>query len=127
MSETKTILIADDSRVAAHLLSEIVESIDTCEVIGNATSGEAAIEMYNNLKPDLVTMDLSMPGIGGMEAIRRIIADDPDAKIVVVSSLGGAQDKLLEALEAGALSVVSKPFDEDKAISVFKKLLGIKS
>lgn len=126
MSETKKILIADDSRVAAHLLTEIVESIEGCEVIDVATSGEDSIEKYNRYNPDLVTMDLSMPGIGGMEAVRRIIAEHPEARIIVVSSLGGAQDKLLEALEAGALSVISKPFDEDKAINVFKKLLGIK-
>ncbi len=126
MGETKKILIADDSRVAAHLLSEIIESIEGCEVIDNAVTGEQAIEFYDKYKPDLVTMDLSMPGIGGMEAVKRIIASDPGAKIVVVSSLGGAQDKLLEALEAGALSVVSKPFDEEKAINVFKKLLGLK-
>lgn len=125
MSAAKKILIADDSRVAAHLLSEIIESIDGCEIAGHATSGEDAIEKYKELKPDLVTMDLSMPGIGGMEAIRQIVASDLAAKIVVVSSLGGSQDKLLEALEAGALSVVSKPFDEDKAIGVFKKLLGL--
>lgn len=122
---SKKILIADDSRVAAHLLGEIVESIEECEVVDNARSGEDAISMYDKYKPDLVTMDLSMPGIGGMEAIRKIMELDPGAKIVVVSSLGGAQDKLLEALEAGALSVISKPFDDAKAVSLFKKLLGL--
>jgi len=126
MSETKKILIADDSRVAAHLLSEIVESIEGCQVVDVAVSGEEAVAKYDTHKPDLVTMDLSMPGIGGMEAVKQIISKHPEAKIVVVSSLGGAQDKLLEALEAGALSVISKPFDEDKAINVFKKLLGLK-
>jgi two-component system, chemotaxis family, chemotaxis protein CheY len=125
MSENKKILIADDSRVAAHLLSEIVESIEGCQVIDVATSGEDAMAKYDQLSPDLVTMDLSMPGIGGMEAVRQIVLKHPEAKIVVVSSLGGAQDKLLEALEAGALSVISKPFDEDKAINVLKKLLGL--
>lgn len=125
MSDKKRILIADDSRVAAHLLSEIVETMEECEVIGVARSGEEAVEMYIANKPDLVTMDLSMPGIGGMEAIRRIVNSDDAARIVVVSSLGGAQDTLLEALEAGALSVISKPFDEDKAKAVFKKLLGL--
>jgi|DewCreStandDraft_4_1066084.scaffolds.fasta_scaffold12407_5 two-component system chemotaxis response regulator CheY len=123
---SKKVLIADDSRVAAHLLGEIVESIDECEVVDTAKSGEEAIAFYEKYQPDLVTMDLSMPGIGGMEAIKQIMQKDPAAKIVVVSSLGGAQDKLLEALEAGALSVVSKPFDEEKAIGVFKKLLGLK-
>lgn len=121
----KRVLIADDSRVAAHLLTEIVEAIEGCEVIDNARTGEEAVEKYISLKPDLVTMDLSMPGIGGMEAIRRIIEADPAARIVVVSSLGGAQDTLLEALESGALSVISKPFDEEKAKAVFMKLLGL--
>ena len=126
MSENKRkILIADDSRVASHLLREIIESIENCEVVGNARTGEESIELYMQFSPHLVTMDLSMPGMGGMEAIRQIIASDPSAKVVVVSSMGGAQDKLLEALEAGALSVISKPFDEEKAIAVFKKLLGI--
>lgn len=123
---SKKVLIADDSRVAAHLLGEIVESIDGCEVVDTAKSGEEAIAFYEKYQPDLVTMDLSMPGIGGMEAIKQIMQQDPGAKIVVVSSLGGAQDKLLEALEAGALSVVSKPFDEEKAVGVFRKLLGLK-
>lgn len=122
---SKKILIADDSRVAAHLLGEIVESVEGCEVVDTARTGEQAIEFYEKYQPDLVTMDLSMPGIGGMEAIKQIMAKDPAAKIIVVSSLGGAQDKLLEALEAGALSVISKPFDEEKAIGVFKKLLGL--
>ena len=123
--EKKKILVADDSRVASHLLTEIVESIENCEVVGNARTGEESVEMYIQHKPDLVTMDLSMPGMGGMEAIHQIITSDPAAKIVVVSSMGGAQDKLLEALEMGALSVISKPFDEEKAIAVFKKLLGM--
>lgn len=123
--EKKRVLIADDSRVAAHLLSEIVEDIENCEVVGVARTGEESVEKYKELKPDLVTMDLSMPGIGGMEAINQIIAADSSARIVVVSSMGGAQDTLLEALEAGALSVISKPFDEDKAKAVFMKLLGL--
>ncbi|MEW5944628.1 MAG: response regulator [bacterium] len=121
----KKVLIADDSRVAAHLLTEIVEGIERCKVVGAARTGEESVEMYKELMPDLVTMDLSMPGMGGMEAIRQIIAADPAAKIVVVSSMGGAQDTLLEALEAGALSVISKPFDEQKATAVFRKLLGL--
>ena len=122
---SKKILIADDSRVAAHLLGEIVESVESCEVVDTARTGEEAIEFYEKYQPDLVTMDLSMPGIGGMEAIKQIMSKDPSAKIVVVSSLGGAQDKLLEALEAGALSVISKPFDDEKAVGVLKKLLGL--
>ncbi len=122
---SKKFLIVDDSRVAAHVLGEIVNGIAGCEVAAHAKSGEEALELYDQHKPDMVTMDLSMPGMGGMEAIRQLIAKDPQARIVVVSSLGGAQDKLLEALEAGALSVISKPYDEDKAVALFKKLLVI--
>lgn len=121
----KKILIADDSRVAAHILGEIISTIDGCEIVGTAKTGEEAIELYNSFMPDLVTMDLSMPGIGGMEAIRRIMTSDVRARIVVVSSLGGAQDKLFEALEAGALSVISKPYEEDKVVGIVRKLLGL--
>lgn len=122
---SKKFLIVDDSRVAAHVLGEIVSGIEGCEVTAHAKSGEEALELYDQHKPDMVTMDLSMPGMGGMEAIRQIVAKDPSAKVVVVSSLGGAQDKLLEALESGALSVISKPYDEDKVVALFRKLLGL--
>ncbi len=127
MGEQKyKLLIVDDSKVAAFLLNEIAQNMPEIEVVGIARSGEEAIEMYKTAKPDLVSMDLIMTGMGGIEAIKQIIKIDPKAKIIVVSSVGGAQDKLFEALEAGAVNVISKPYEEDKVVAIFKKVLGIK-
>ncbi len=127
MAEQKyKLLIVDDSKVAAFLLNEIAQTMPEIEVVGIARSGEEAIEIYKTTKPDLVSMDLIMTGMGGIEAIKQIIKIDPKAKIIVVSSVGGAQDKLFEALEAGAVNVISKPYEEDKVVAIFKKVLGIK-
>jgi DNA-binding NarL/FixJ family response regulator len=121
------VMIVDDHDLVRRGFASLLSSQQGITVVAEASSGEAAIDHCREHHEDIdvILMDVNMPGIGGMEAIKQIIAKDPAAKIVVVSSLGGAQDKLLEALEAGALSVVSKPFDDDKAVGVFKKLLGI--
>jgi len=107
---SKRILIADDSRVAAHLLGEIVESVEGCEVVGPARTGEEAIEFYEKYQPDLVTMDLSMPGMDGASAIPHILTRSPGCIVVVVSALGYS-DRISESLEAGALKFFTKPLD----------------
>jgi len=71
-------------------------------------------------------MDLILPGISGVEATKKIIEKDPNARIIAVSSVGGAPEKLMEALKAGAKNVISKPFDPDKVLKVIGDLFSLK-
>lgn len=122
MTNSKKILIVDDSKTICMKLQKILESHDF-SVVGCAHSGEEALTRYGELKPDLVTMDLILPGIDGIEATRKILEQDPKAKVVVVSSVGSFPQKITEALEAGARNIISKPFEEDKVVSVLDKVL----
>ena len=102
-----TVLICDDSMFARQMTRKMVEATG-CTVIGEAEDGEEAVEKFAALKPELLMVDLVMPRCGGTEAIRRIRASHPEARIVVCSAMG--QDKLVkDALDAGAKSFVMKP------------------
>lgn len=90
------------------------------KIVGTAASGRRAISAYKNHKPDLVTMDISMPEMDGIEATRSILSEFPDAKVVMVTSLG--QEKVvLSALKAGATGYVLKPFDSHKVHEAIQK------
>ncbi len=102
------ILIADDSRLIRTLIRNALTEVGH-EVVGEARDGQEALELFDQLKPDLVTLDLTMPGREGMSALREIRKIDDHARVVIVSSLG--HDLLRnEALESGATSFVTKPF-----------------
>src|SRR5579883_1974929 len=92
------------------------------EIVGEAQNGAEAIEKYKSLRPDVVTMDMVMPGVDGITAVRAIVADDPDAKIVMCTSMG--QEALLnEAIEAGAKTYITKPFQPAKILESIGKVL----
>ncbi len=116
------ILVVDDAVFMRNMIREILES-EGFEVVGEASNGIEAVEMYKNLKPDLTTMDIVMPSKNGLEALREIRQMDPSAKVIMVSALG-QESLVMEALEAGALDFITKPFKKDKVISVIKKILG---
>ena len=106
------VLIVDDSRsVQAVLKQRFTEA--GLNVVGVAGSGPEAIQMARTLKPTLVTMDLSMPDMDGITAMRPIIASVPGVKVVVISALG-YQDRIVQSLEAGALQFFTKPLDYEK-------------
>lgn len=91
-------------------------------MVGEAENGAEAIQMYKNLKPDIVTMDVTMPDMGGLDALKAILAFDPGAKVVMVTAMG--QEVLVrEAILSGAKSFIVKPFKEDNLI---RTLLGIR-
>lgn len=95
---------------------------DGFEVVGEAQNGDDALEKYKDLRPDVVTMDMVMPGINGIGAVKLIIAEDPSAKIVMCTSMG--QEALLkEALDAGAKTRVTKPFRPAEILEVIGKLV----
>lgn len=105
---TKRAMVVDDSMLMRRM---IIDSLSDSgwDVVGEATDGEHAVELYQQLRPDAVTMDIVMPGIGGLSALERIVAFDPNAKVVVISALN--QTKLIsEAIRKGAQDFIAKPF-----------------
>ncbi|MBB3113515.1 two-component system chemotaxis response regulator CheY [Paenibacillus phyllosphaerae] len=93
------------------------------EVVGEAENGLVAIERYNNLKPDLVTMDITMPEMEGIDAVREIKKADPSARIVMCSAMG-QQMMVVQAIQAGAKDFIVKPFQPDRVLDSVKKALG---
>ena len=92
------------------------------EVIEAAT-GSQAVEMYQAEKPDLVLLDITMPDMDGLTALREIIKIDPDARVAMVTAMG-QQSMVVEALKAGAKDFVIKPFDQDRVLAAIKKLMA---
>ena len=104
------VLIADDSLVAREMLAQILSSDEGIEVIGMATNGQEAVDMVSRLKPDLVTMDIHMPVMDGLEATEKIMAFTPTPILVVSSSVyGEGMGRAFDALSIGALEVIKKP------------------
>lgn len=119
----KRVLIADDSVTTYHQLKKILDQLpEDFEVVGHAVDGADAIAKYEQLRPDVVTMDIVMPGVDGLEAVKGILKLDPKAKIVVVSSMGGVKDKVVAVLTAGAKNVIVKPFEAEKVLNCLKQL-----
>jgi len=115
------ILIVDDSLVMRKNLSIILKN-DGHEIVGEASNGRQAISMYRDLKPDLVTMDISMPILTGVEAVKKIIQEDPDAKIIMISAVN--QKKMVfNALNSGAKHYVVKPIEPKKVIAVIDEVI----
>lgn len=116
------ILIVDDSRTSRRILRSILEE-DGHVIVGEATNGQEGFEQYMSLKPDIVTMDITMPVMTGVEALKKIIEADSNAKVVMVSA-AGQQHIMLEAVQSGAADFISKPFDVDTIKNMVKKIVG---
>lgn len=116
------VLVVDDAIFMRKMVSEILEE-NGMEIVGEADTGSSAVERYNELKPDLVTMDIIMPEMNGIDAVRQIMAADSNAKIVMCSALG-QQALVQEALAAGAKDFLIKPFNPSRVIEVITKVLN---
>lgn len=116
------ILIVDDSSVMRKNLYTILTQ-DGHEIVGEAADGNQAEIMYAQLKPDLVTMDISMPKMNGVEAVAAIIKQDSNAKIIMISALNQKQ-MVFEALKNGAKHYVIKPIDPDKLTAIVDEILS---
>lgn len=110
------IMIVDDAVVIREKL-KILLSKAGHHVVAEAGNGLQAALMYTRYRPDIVTMDITMPGVDGIEGIRKIRENDPGAQIIVISAMG-QKTMILEALEAGAAGFIVKPFDTGKVLAV---------
>lgn len=115
-----TVLVVDDAVFMRATIKRMLEH-HQFEVIGEASNGQEAVEMYRKLLPDVVTMDITMPRMTGIEAVKIITREFPDAKIVMVTALG-QQKLIVEAIESGAKDFITKPFDPDQIVHVLKNV-----
>lgn len=111
-------LIVDDAAFMRMTLKQIIQANGFDQIV-EASNGIEAVETYKREKPDLVTMDITMPEMDGLAAIREIIAIDPSAKIIVCSAMG-QKDFVLEAIQSGAKNFIVKPFDGAKVAEIVK-------
>jgi len=118
----RTVLICDDAIFMRAMIGDILRQAGF-EVVGEAETGLQAVEKYRELRPDLVTMDIVMPDMGGIDAVRAIISEFPDAQILMCSAMG-QQALVVEAIQAGARDFVVKPFQPSRVLEAVRRVLG---
>ncbi|HEU4586707.1 MAG TPA: response regulator [Gemmatimonadaceae bacterium] len=119
---SNTVLVCDDAVFMRTLLADILTQ-SGFEVIGEAETGVQAIERYKQLRPDLVTMDIVMPDMGGIDAVREITKFDAEARILMCSAMG-QQALVVEAIQAGAKDFVVKPFQPSRVLEAVQRVMG---
>ena len=115
----KNILICDDAAFMRMMIKDILNK-NNYEVVGEAENGQVAVDLYKELKPDLVTMDITMPEKDGIAAVKEIKAYDPQAKIIMCSAMG-QQMMVMEAIQAGAKDFIVKPFQQERVVQALEK------
>ncbi len=118
----QTVLVCDDAIFMRTMITDILSQAGY-DIVGEAESGAQAVQRYRDLRPDLVTMDIVMPDMGGIEAVREIVKQDPDAKILMCSAMG-QQALVVEAIQAGAKDFVVKPFQPSRVLEAVQRVLG---
>lgn len=121
MGPKKRILIVDDAAFMRMMIRNILSNNDF-EVAGEAANGEEAIKKYLELKPDLVTLDITMPGMDGVTVLKKIRQHDPQAKVVMCSAMG-QQAMVVEAIQNGARDFINKPFHPHKVVEILRRAL----
>ncbi len=116
------ILIVDDAKFMRMTLSNILTKANH-EIVGEGENGIEAVELYRKLNPDLVTLDITMPEMSGLDAIREIRKEFPQAKVIMCSAMG-QQKMVVEAIEAGAKDFIVKPFDEGRVLEAINRVLN---
>ena len=116
-----SVLVCDDAIFMRTMISDILSQAGY-EVVGEAETGTQAVERFKDLNPDLVTMDIVMPGMGGIDAVREILKIAPSAKILMCSAMG-QQALVIEAIQAGAKDFVVKPFQPSRVLEAVQRVL----
>ena len=116
------VLFVDDAAFMRMMVKDIL-SKNGYEVVGEAENGLKAVEKYQELKPDLTTMDITMPEMDGITAVKEIKKIDPSAKVIMCSAMG-QQAMVVEAIQAGARDFIVKPFQPDRVLEAVRKAVG---
>ncbi|MFC4768796.1 response regulator [Effusibacillus consociatus] len=118
----KKILIVDDAAFMRMMIKEILTK-NGYEVVGEAQDGREAVAKYKELSPDLVTLDITMPELDGLGALKEIRQFDPNAKVIMCSAMG-QQAMVIDAIQAGAKDFIVKPFQADRVLEAIHKVIG---
>ena len=118
----RSVLICDDAIFMRTMVGDILTQAGF-QVVGEAATGVQAVERYKALRPDLVTMDIVMPDMGGIDAVREITQYDPGARVLMCSAMG-QQALVVEAIQAGARDFVVKPFQPSRVLEAVERVLG---
>lgn len=118
----KNILVVDDAAFMRMMIKDILTK-NGYNVAGEAENGAKAFEKYNEIKPDLVLMDITMPEVDGIQALKNIKAADPGAKVIMCSAMG-QQAMVIEAIQGGAKDFIVKPFQPDRVLEAVRKVVG---
>lgn len=118
----KNILICDDAAFMRMMIKDILTK-NGYNVVGEAENGAKAVEKYNELKPDLVLMDITMPEMDGIQALKAIKAADSSAMVIMCSAMG-QQAMVIESIQSGAKDFIVKPFQADRVLEAVQKVVG---
>ncbi|MFZ5898514.1 MAG: response regulator [Bacillota bacterium] len=119
---SKRVLIVDDAAFMRMMLRNILTKAGY-EIVGEAENGKSALDLYKELKPDVVTMDITMPEMNGIEAVKALKQVDPQARVVMISAMG-QQAMVMEAVQAGAKDFIVKPFQQDRVLQAIESALN---
>ena len=119
MADVKRLLVVDDALIMRMRIRDIAREAGW-DVVGEAATGADGVARYRELRPDLVTLDIVMPELDGVEALRAIRTEDPSARVVMVSALD-QRAKLSECIALGAVDFIVKPFDKQRLLELFRK------
>ena len=117
----QTVIIADDAQFMRLMLKDILEEMGLT-VVAEAADGRQAVAMHREHHPDLTFLDITMPDLDGVEACREILAEDPQARVIMISALG-QKDEVLEAIRAGAGDFIIKPFESERVEVTLRSVL----
>jgi two-component system response regulator AlgR len=120
MASALKVVLVDDSKLVLTQLERIVGNVDGVELVGTASDGAAAVRMTAFTKADLVLMDIVMPGMDGLSALRVLHATQPKTRVAMISSVAGTGTNAEEAFRLGAIQVIAKPFDPSQIESLLE-------
>lgn len=115
------ILIVDDSRTSRKMLRNILES-NGHEIVDEAVNGQDGVQKFQALRPDVITLDITMPIVDGVEALKMIKALDSNSKVIMVTA-AGQKNKMIDCIKAGANEFLTKPFDQQEILDVIAKMV----